>query len=664
MTSNDLNSRPIEPDAIVPGSHAPALSERTGLPFVHRGQNRTSALRDFIQGSALPTRWQRGGQITIVELGLGAGLNLLTTVQTWQQHLARNSGNASQKFSPDITRLHYVAVEAHPLNTAAMMRVLQQAGFADDAVQGLLARWPDLYSGVHRLPLASNFQLTLCLATPAHAITELQATADLLWINRPRPQHQQSEPCWDRRLLKALLSLAAPDCQIISDIPMAQAQRALGPAMQAEPSADAAAVGNGIWRARLVPYRRTVAPMLSRPLYPSRTAAIVGAGIAGLALAHQLHHAGWQVTILEAGPAALGGGSAQPVLAGHVHFSRDDNHLARLTRNAQSHLARLPGAQNCPRWQAARHEEQLRSHAQLVAQLRLPESMLRLVARELAPALTGWPLPMGGLWQASSQILFPDRLLAAVRTRVAMRFGVTVSAIERESDGHWLLRDQHQQPAHKASVVVFCTASLPRWLAASADLQMAAIAGQSLRLAGHSAHALQSVLGADAYACPLGDGTVVTGSTWHDVAGPLDAGVSLPGQALDTQTNLHNWLALQAGATWPAERPDDVDLISSHAGVRHTISDRLPLIGALPDRAQVAADPSPWSRDDRRALPSLPGVYMAGGFGSRGALWAGLAASLITDMLDGAPLALEKTLAEAIAPQRFLRRRLRHNRVA
>jgi tRNA 5-methylaminomethyl-2-thiouridine biosynthesis bifunctional protein len=58
-------------------------------------------------------------------------------------------------------------------------------------------------------------------------------------------------------------------------------------------------------------------------------------------------------------------------------------------------------------------------------------------------------------------------------------------------------------------------------------------------------------------------------------------------------------------------------------------------------------------------LPRVPGLYGSFGFGSRGLLWAGLGAELIASLLEGEPLPVERRLAEALDPGRFLLRALR-----
>jgi len=69
---------------------------------------------------------------------------------------------------------------------------------------------------------------------------------------------------------------------------------------------------------------------------------------------------------------------------------------------------------------------------------------------------------------------------------------------------------------------------------------------------------------------------------------------------------------------------------------RAVAPDRLPVVGKIAD-----------------------GVYGAFAYGSRGLIWAALAAELIAAELEGEPLPLEGKLVDAIHPSRFARRAAR-----
>lgn len=81
----------------------------------------------------------------------------------------------------------------------------------------------------------------------------------------------------------------------------------------------------------------------------------------------------------------------------------------------------------------------------------------------------------------------------------------------------------------------------------------------------------------------------------------------------------------------------------------------------MPDSTAIVARAADFARNDRLALPMLPGLYAASAFGSRGMLWSSLAAEVLAADIDGGPASLESDLLDAIAPVRFLRKRLRRH---
>ena len=69
---------------------------------------------------------------------------------------------------------------------------------------------------------------------------------------------------------------------------------------------------------------------------------VVGAGMAGAAVAASLAQRGWQVQVLEAAPALGAGASGLPVGLTAPHVSPDDNVVSRITRSGvQATLARV-----------------------------------------------------------------------------------------------------------------------------------------------------------------------------------------------------------------------------------------------------------------------------------------------------------------------------------
>jgi tRNA 5-methylaminomethyl-2-thiouridine biosynthesis bifunctional protein len=80
----------------------------------------------------------------------------------------------------------------------------------------------------------------------------------------------------------------------------------------------------------------------------------------------------------------------------------------------------------------------------------------------------------------------------------------------------------------------------------------------------------------------------------------------------------------------------DTANVTNRVAFRSVVPDRLPVVGKIAD-----------------------GVYGAFAYGSRGLIWAALAAELIAAELEDEPLPLEGKLVDAVNPGRFARRAAR-----
>jgi tRNA 5-methylaminomethyl-2-thiouridine biosynthesis bifunctional protein len=81
----------------------------------------------------------------------------------------------------------------------------------------------------------------------------------------------------------------------------------------------------------------------------------------------------------------------------------------------------------------------------------------------------------------------------------------------------------------------------------------------------------------------------------------------------------------------------------------------MPIIGA------IAAAETPPAATRLADIPRRNGLYGLLGLGSRGLVWAPLAAELLAAQIAGEPLPLEGDLVDAVDPGRFLLRQLRRS---
>ena len=101
--------------------------------------------------------------------------------------------------------------------------------------------------------------------------------------------------------------------------------------------------------------------------------------------------------------------------------------------------------------------------------------------------------------------------------------------------------------------------------------------------------------------------------------------------------------------------------VTSRAGVRATTPDRLPLIGAVPDEtaAREIFDGVRNGQTIEAGAPLVDGLFVSGGFGSRGFTWAPWASEILAAQILSEPAPATVSVLEAVSPMRLILRALK-----
>lgn len=563
----------------------------------------------FHAGCGLPEAWASRRRFTIAELGFGAGLNALATWAAWAP--ARPPGGV----------LHYVSIEAAPFAREDAARAL--APFAEIApfAARLLARWPVRAWGPQRLWFPEDgFALTLIHADVADALVGFEGVVDAWFLDGFAPSRNPA--MWTQALMARIAQLSAPGARLATYSVAGGVRRALtaaGFAVEKKPG--------------FAGKRERLEAVFSGPGAHAAAApasvAIVGAGIAGACLAQALQRRGVPVTVLEAGPAPGSAASGNPAALVSPRLDRGPTGVARL------HLAGYLACLDLWRTLGAFERTGLRRTARDAGE-----------RAALTDLLADSPLPPGHMAADGCDALFPEaglvqpaRALAALLDGVAVRCGADVSAISRE-DGPWRLRDAAGDLIVEAEAVILASGV---HLAAFAQSGWAPIQPSRGQLEWGPGASPDTALEAGAYAAPFAGG-VVFGATFDamESAGPV---------AEDDASRARNLAALAALAPGVAAALDPARL-QSRAAVRATTPDRAPLAGPAPDAAAFDTD----------AAAVHAGLWLLGGFGSRGFTLAPLLAEDLAARICGEPGVLDAEMRAAVDPARFLARAQRRRR--
>jgi tRNA 5-methylaminomethyl-2-thiouridine biosynthesis bifunctional protein len=550
----------------------------------------------FLTGCGLPDAWRGRTRFCVAELGFGTGLNIAALLDLWRRE------------GPPDGRLSLFSVEGFPLTRQEAARALAAWPELAGAAEALLAVWPGATPGFHRLDLpAFNATLDLAVGDVGWALSQWTGRADAWFLDGFAPA--TNPDMWSDAVLDALAARSAPDARVATFTVAGAVRRGLaerGFVVEKRP-------GHGRKRERLEARLTGATAMPER----TRSVAVVGAGIAGAALARAFAALGVRATVIE--PDRPGAGaSGFPAALVTPRLDAGDTDIAALYAQALGRAAALyaaaPGAvieagvlqlEQAPR-DAARF-------AKVAAQPVWADGAMAALDAAACAGRLGEPVGSGGLWMRDAMAVSPAAILEAWLDD-AQRMTARVARLEA-SEGGWRLLDENDDEILRADSVVvgagWGTAGL------AADLSLSPVRGQANWVEGVAS----GPVAWGGYAAPTGAG-LLFGAT-HD-RGEVDGGPS-------DEAGVRNLATVAARLPELAARIAAAGPAQARTAVRATTPDRMPLAGAV---------------------PGAGALFVLGGLGSRGFCAAPLLAEHVAALAVGTPSPLPADLAARVDPLR------------
>lgn len=635
---------PITPARLAYAADGTPYSEIFGDVYHSSDGGLGQAHHVFLAGNELPQRWASRERFVVLETGFGLGLNFLATWDAWRRDAQR------------CTRLHFVSFELHPFTVDDLARLHARWPEFAALASELRAAWPPLTPGAHRLHLdEGRVTLTLWLGDARDGLAQLDVHADALYLDGFSPA--RNPHLWSARVFHLLARRSAAGATLATWSVAGEVREGLRRAGFEIGKAP----GFGGKRQMLRGRRSGAAGIDASPAPSAQAhhALVIGAGLAGSAVAERLAARGWRVDVVDAAATAGQGASGNHTGVLRPLPSLDDNRMGRLTRAGTlygwRHIARLQAqglpvrAERCGVLHLARDATQLARMQAVVERLAQPASHLRFVDVAQASALAGWPLPQGGWWFGDSGWVQPPSLcaanLAAHPALIRTHFGRRVARLQRAEEG-WTAIDDQGVAIARAPVAILAAGSLIRDFPEAAALPVVSARGQVALLPATEGSAPRVVVCRGGYVSPAVDGLRCAGASF-DVD---DDDPEL--RAADHAANLAKLEAILPGYT---DTLPDHDM-QGRVGFRPASPDRLPMVGAVPVPTPVAG------ATPLADIPCQPGLHAVSGYGARGLVWSALLAEMLASRLHGDPLPLEQDLADAVDPARYLLRPAAHVR--
>jgi len=579
----------------------------------------------FLQGVGLPQSWSDREQFCIGELGFGSGLNILAVMQLW----------AATRPSPS-ARLHVVSIEGFPMTQAQARQALAPWQELSPWRDWLLEHWPSRARGIRRMHYpALNFTLTLVTDDVEAALNALVADslpAELTGTEETSgPVNAwlldgfapaRNPAMWSEAVFAHISRLSAPDARLASFTVAGFVRRGLA----AQGFSVVRKAGYGRKRQRLVAERVTTYSAPATRGGP-QTALILGAGIAGAAMAQALCRRGVRVEVLEAGVNIASGASGNPLGLVMPRLDAADGPLSRALIDAFLYArtaycaAPAPLRQLVAVLQKAHGDVERRRFGKLLADPPLD-------SEDLAPGDENDPTAALILGQA--MMVRPADIIQHWLEGVSVRTNTAVASVHPKPNGAegWQAHDISGAVLAEADSVFLCGGAGLMSLAAGQGLPLAGRAGQVE--SAHLSDVAPAAVTCGTYALRWGP-DFLFGATFT----PTDRAKA----ETDLAAQAENLASLAALAPdWHAELGANGAIstaLDSRAAVRATTPDRLPIVGPL---------------------GQTPGQYVLTGLGARGLVWAPYLAEDLASRLFGEPPLMTTAARRLFSPERWTNR--------
>ena len=596
----------------------------------------------YLEGTGALKAMREGAPcIRIAEVGFGVGLNFVLTLKAFLKET-----NESQS-------LHYVSAEQFPIEKEDLVQLYSAYPDLFPYAEKFLEQYPILTPGVHRLHLANHrVTLDLLIGDATDLFEKTDFRADFWYWDGFAPS--KNPDAFSDALFTAVKkrsNIGACGTSFTAAGWVRRGLETLGFDVAKRP-------GFGKKRECIIATGPAPLPDLTPPWFSrvqfevlkdkSQTIAILGAGLAGSAIARALADRGYAVEVYDPNGIA-GRASSNSAALFNVQLSKLPNPISRFS---QSSLAAF-----------LRELKTLKIPTQMGIDRKDPTA---------AECLDGCDYPENFYEKTTDGVFLPEcgiihpQVLCATRLNhplISVKFD-RITKIERIDSQFKFFNSEHVQIGVASHVVYALGADTPLEETLLNDslvqeLPLRAIRGQTILLKPtESSRKLTQTRVEDGYVSPVAPD--VTGHAFHLIGATYQAKEVLPDQEkIDTEKLLN-----EAKLKWTEfAECNESSVVSTKVGYRASTPDKLPLIGPLGGHEFAKQNFELALKGGKfPALPALhvsPREWVFTGLGSRGVTFSSLGAEILAAQMTGESLPIEHDLMEHIHPIRFTIRSLK-----
>lgn len=682
------------------------LTEIPAAQLSEQHNTRTKAGKNpLLEGNDLFQRWQAldsrtNTNFVIAETEFGTGHNFLAAAALWL------------RCAPVTAKLHFIALEAAPLCQADLKQALQKASPDSELADQLVAQYPILSPGFHRLFIAEQrICLTLIFVDADTALGE--GLTQLRPSCHPCTQHIKafSVDAWFlsstlpetlREHIKHLSDVRTTLVSLKADEPTKKQLENIGFTFNnVNSSIGKHDLLSGQWRAAKAgtqaalekppsqehkhKHKRKSQHQLpwhigSTPHHShSRHAAIIGGGIAGCTTAAALAQRGWRVTLYERHNQLANEGSGNPQGIIYPKLSPQSSPLSRINLTAIQFASRYyqrywqaPVKQTCFGQQCGvlvlpENEKETAAFKTIADHFKQQKDFIQLLDKSQIEKISGLAInASSGLYYPQLGWINPPSVCRALIDDPLIDVKqADITALTYDStSSSWQLSNADKGCFAIADTVVLATSTATGQFSQTDHLPIKAIRGQiSITPSGGNpanTQSLKTVLCGAGYIAPAENAQHTFGASYN---------LKYSGLEIRSEDHQHNIDLLEKSATGlPATlHIPSADKLDGRAALRCTTLDYLPIIGPAPKVDAFLEDYADLRRDASTDIATpgqyWPGLFIHCGLGSRGLSYAPLGAELLASHINGEPPPLEQELLTALNPARFIIRDLKRRKI-
>jgi len=574
---------------------------------------------------------------SILECGFGTGLNFFLTLQSFLP------------FKNDF-KLIYTAVEAFPLPLVELKKVWKVFNLDPNLTQNFEKIYPPCYGGVHPLSLKNqSCELNLFFMPLSKALDEFIGKVDAIYLDGFSPQ--KNPEMWDMSSFKKFNKISKNKETTLSSFTSAGwVRRGLEEA------------GFRVNKVKGFQKKREMITGLfmegptqdewieswnSLPQVQSfDSIKVIGGGISGCSLAYEFSQNKIAVEVIEKEPRFMNGASGNPYAIVMPMIAAQDNPVLMCANQsflysrgvyAEASVFEEVGAFKFPRFDEGSRQEKFFKN------FYNDSSFAKKVSSSDFKEWTGISSPVREcVFFPQAGMVQPNKIFDFIKKNNFNNITWSHSS-DFNSSLFSSLRDIPVFFAHSSGIK---ECSLLSWLPLrSVRGQVALIKKNEI-----NKNKLNSILAYEGYLTPLRNGFHLLGASydWDN----LDL-------SLREYENIEmiNQLNIKFGLSYLAS-----DVCLSQSSLRLAASDHLPVFGAIPELgAYCETFKDYFTRKSPKFLhaPYIQSFFLMTAMGSRGFSMAPYCARVLSALLLGEPLPIQKSLFRSLLPQRFILRHLK-----